>query len=745
MHPELIGRQPLVERVVAHAQACDARLILLPGAPGVGKSALLDAIAERLDAERAWGSPGLTGEPGAALAHLGEPGAAPTQLLSSLLGRSGTGANANAGPAASDAPAAAVLCIDDLEWCDPVSIGMIDRLSREPGTVIVATIGTGFGAGSARFPESVRALSLGDAILSIEVEALTRTEADLLLVRKLGGPIDTALADQFWQRGAGNPRIVVELASGALAARATAEPAAGSPAIELRGGRWCASGWIPTPRLLRDLLLDLIDRVGRGARDGAEWLAGADPVSPQQLEDSPYTAAIRRLIEAGIVQTLMADTEYAATRIQPASRLGFAHPFLAEAVWDRADPLRRREVLRRHRDALKERVKAHAASPSDSDGAFDRVRLALLTLDLGESLPPKEMLAAARIAAGAAELSTAARIATAALKRAKGEARIEAVALAADARMQLGEVDEAVVLLEHELARTRPGVHAILLAGFLHIVLVWGRGDEPAATRMLEAEAERYSPRAPLVREIFAFTIADGLTYAGRPAEALESIAELQLHTGWGGLARLLPTQRFVPQVMARMTQSQAHALTQLGRADEAVALLSDKETRAQLARMAELVPSWRGDYDTAMSHAMSESGDPRAGLAHALKSYRTTQEAGIAWGRAWAALNVGTAHAKLGRLDDAVEWVERAVELARSCNLVDCERIGIGLLCTVEGSRGRLVAPERMDRLAELPPGVGFLWHQDPIGTAWNSFAAGRAAQADEMMETSLLAAERD
>ena len=726
MHPELVGRESLIERVLDAVLTRRTRLVLLVGAPGVGKSAVLDEIAVRLGSARAWGAPGLSTTPGAALAHLAGDAGSATELLGTLLRRrpqQGTASERDEPPGDGEF---STLCIDDLERCDPVSLGMVDRLRREIGFAAIATACGGHGSASTRTPEPLIALA-DDRALVLEVTALDREHSDRLLEARLGGPAHTSLADEIWRRSEGNPRIASALIERGL----DEDPArpgrpAAAPRIGLQHGRWRLNGSIPTPSRIRDRTLSLMDQAAPGTGAAAEWLACAGRLPLARVEASSYALAIRSLIDAGVVE--LVDPEPEGT---PA--VGFAHPFLAEAIWDRVDPLRRREVLREHRDALRGRSGA------------DPARVASLTLDLGERMRTKDLLLAARAAAAEADLETAARLALAALERATGEARVEAIGLAADAQMQMGAVDDSVALLERELTRTRPGVHAILLAGFLHIVLIWGRGDEPAASRMLAAEASRYSARAPLVHEIFAFITADGLTYSGRPAEALAAVAGLHDHTRWGGMVRLLPTQRFVPQVMARVTQSRAHALTQLCRADEAVALLTEEATAERLARMAELVPSWKGDYDTILSHAKSESGDPRAALFHALRAYTATQEAGIAWGRAWAALNAGTAHARIGELDSAVEWYERAVDLARACNLSDCERIGIGLLCCAEGVRGRPVAPERLERLNELPRGVGFLWHQDAVGVAWHAFAAGRTGVAEQTMSDALETAARD
>ncbi|MBN9608016.1 MAG: hypothetical protein BGO26_06025 [Actinobacteria bacterium 69-20] len=695
------GRLRRVDEVLAATQRPGVRLILLTGEAGVGKSFLLDGLATRLGADRAWGVAALKEVPGSALSHLVEPSGTLPELTRAVL--------LQVGPR---------LCVDDLHLADPLSLALIERLLREPGRLVVATVRTRNG----ELPPAVRELAREPWARACEVAALSREELDAFAAGELGGPVDAGLSEELWRRTAGNPLYAGQVLRAAQAGGAVAS----------RAGSWHATAALPVPASLQDAVTDQVSALGDAAIEAAQWLSGLGEIPIERIEPSGRDDAVRQLVDAGMARF----TERPDPSGSPQKLVVFSHPLFREAVWARTDALRRLSVLREH------------VAAERSEARPDAVRLAVMALEVGEPVAPAALLAAARLAAGgtgSAGVESALRLAQAALRDADGEVRVEAAALTADALMQLGRAGEAAGLLERELERLRPGPHAILLAGLLHIVMTWGLGDEPAAATMIAGQAARYSRWAPAVSEVFGFIRADGFTYAGRPAQALALTDHLRIGRIWRALGKLTPLGRLLPQVEARIVQSRAHALTQLARPAEAAELLTTGNTGSRLAELEELIPSWRGNYSTILAHATREAGNPRRGLDHARAAYAATLDTGFVWGRAWAACNIAACWLQIGDLDEAAIWARRTIDTARSGHLVDAERLAIMLLSVAEGSRGHALYASLLDLADTLPTGVGFLWHQHPIGTAWRAYAAGHTSLAATVFAEGLDVAERD
>jgi len=327
------------------------------------------------------------------------------------------------------------------------------------------------------------------------------------------------------------------------------------------------------------------------------------------------------------------------------------------------------------------------------------------------------------------ERTITARLAAAALPRMRGDDRIETIALLTEAQVQYGRLDDAVATMERALADPRPGKASILLAGLYHGILLWGVHDEEAATRMLATQAKRYPRGTPLLKEIFGILEAEGLAYAGRSLEALEVTERIQPRGGlWWKLTGL---GRLGPQVVARIAQSRARALIELGRSGEAAQILSEDDISSRLIELEETIPGWRGGYHSALSHALREDGRPREAVEHALTAVDATHDSGLVRASAWASCQVAASWLYVGDLRLASEWAVRSFEQAGPVGLVDCERLAINIASGADGARGIPARPEYLRRLAELPPGVGYLRQRMVVGEAWRAYADGRREEA--------------
>jgi hypothetical protein len=275
------ARADLVDDLVALAGEAGVRLILLTGPAGVGKSFILDAVADRIGADRAWGTPGLAEVPGSALAHLVEPQDSVPQMIRSVLVGVGK-----------------LLCVDDLDTCDPLSQSLIERLVREPDRTVVATIRTGLGQeGVGPVPQIVASVAGEPWTRRIEIPPLGREESDSLVKKILGAAVDAQVTEAVWRQARGNASNTETIVREALAPGATSR----SP-ISLANGRWTLIGSLPTPTGLADAIAGQVRGLGEDALEAAQWLAGAGVAPLARAESSGRGETLRLLEAAGIVR-----------------------------------------------------------------------------------------------------------------------------------------------------------------------------------------------------------------------------------------------------------------------------------------------------------------------------------------------------------------------------------------------------------------------------------------------------------
>lgn len=262
-----------LEQAIADARDGRARLVLVTGEPGIGKTALAFEVARRAAAAgarvatgRAWEGPGapafwLWRE---CLRELGEELALPSAVVGDEARFAALEAIvARVRSAARDAPVVVVL--DDVQWADVPSLlaaKLLARTARHDRVCVLATM---------REPDE----SSGEAAV---VLGALRREATLLPLRGLARDDLAALAqargvdaddaiDALADATSGNALFAVELLSDRAARHALGEGHA-----------------VPAPRGIRDVLHRHLARLDEEARDVVAWAAvGGDPIDEEAL------------------------------------------------------------------------------------------------------------------------------------------------------------------------------------------------------------------------------------------------------------------------------------------------------------------------------------------------------------------------------------------------------------------------------------------------------------------------------
>jgi DNA-binding CsgD family transcriptional regulator len=518
--PQIRGRheeQAALDALVSRVRSGQSGALSVSGEAGVGKTALLDHVAQRagasVRAERMVASESemelvyaglqqLCGHMMRSVAHLPAPqrealevafglreGSAPSPFLVGL---------AVLGLLTEVATEKPLLClVDDAQWLDDASARAIAFVARRLDAESVAI---------------VLAMRVVDAefadLPQLVVTGLGDEDARELLRFSVPGRIDRRVRDQLIAEARGNPLALREL------------PRALSPA-EIAGGFSLASS-MPLERRIEQSLLAQLEPLPEPARR-LLLLAAADPTGDPEL--------LWRASAALGLGSEDLDAAQRADALVVGTRVGFRHPLVRSAVYRSALPAQRRDV----HAALAE------ATPEERDPDRRAWHRASATLQPDEEVAADLERSAARArtrggaAAAAAFMERAAELTPAPGRRAQrliaaAEAKHDAGAPEAALRLLDSASDHPLTALQEALIarlraraqyavrRDRSGPHALLAAArglepldpalardtymeALAAALFGGRLGDPGeleivARAILEATADDTSERA---------------------------------------------------------------------------------------------------------------------------------------------------------------------------------------------------------------------------------------------------------
>ena len=525
MHAAVRGRQSecaVLDDLLASARAGRSRALVVRGEAGIGKTALLDFLAEAAAGCRVARAAGVESEMELAYAGLHQLCApfadrierlpAPQRdALSIALGlRDGEPPNRFLTGLAvlgllSDATEAApvVWLVDDAQWLDAASSQTLAFVARRLGAESVAMVFTMLDPVDEDNFSGIDELVLG---------GLSERDARALLDTVLTGPLDERVRDRLVAETGGNPLALLELPRGLT----PAEMAGGfglpdSSSLTSRIEESFRRRLAPLPESTRTLLL----------------VASAEPAG----DPVPVWRA------AGALGIDPAGRTAAADLVDFGAQVRFRHPLVRSAVYRAASDEERRRAHGALADATDPDVDpdrrawhhAHATAGPDEDVAVELERSA------GRAQRRGGLAAAAAFHERAAELTPEpARRARRALAAAESKQR----AGAPDAALRLLAVAEAGPLDELDHAR------AELLRAQVTFAVTRG-GDAPP---MLLAAAKRLEPLdAALARETYldafaAALFADRLTRGGGTRE----VAQAVLAADWGDSSQRSPRARDV-------------------------------------------------------------------------------------------------------------------------------------------------------------------------------------------------------
>lgn len=358
--------------------------VLLLGEPGVGKSALATAVRGSLDSTPVGAVAGryassgtsfevfsavLVDSPGDAAGQ--QPLSAPlvARLVAERLG------------ASTDHPG--VLFVDDIHLLDALSAQVVLQLATD-ATVIV--IGTAPGADV--LPPAVERLWHEGRSECIELVPLDDESVEAVLEAVLDAPVDEATVRRFCSRAQGNPLLLRELVTAALA----------GGGFRRKRDTWTLTGPLVVSSGIRAVMSRRLAGVEEDQREALEALAAAEPLR---------LAAAERLVGGELLDLLEAERLVVVRDELAGPVVACAHPLYGDVLRESLP------LLRRHRLRL---TAARALEADPAPTAHELVRAALWRLDAGQPDTPARLLAAAR-AARPLSLETAERLARAAHRR----------------------------------------------------------------------------------------------------------------------------------------------------------------------------------------------------------------------------------------------------------------------------------------------------------------------------------------
>jgi DNA-binding CsgD family transcriptional regulator len=636
----------VLDQLLDAVRAGESRPLVVRGEPGVGKTALLDYLAEHASGSRVAHASGVEAE--MELAYAGVH-----QLLTPMLDRLerlpgpqrealATAFGLSSGPApdrflvglavltilAEVAEEHPLLClVDDAQWLDQASAQVLGFVARR---LVAESVGLLF---AARAPSSELA-----GLPELVVEGLPEADARALLAAALSGPLDAPVRDRLVAETAGNPLALLELPRGLTPA-------------ELAGG-FALPDAMPLAGRIEASFRRRLEVLPEETRS-LLLVAAADPVGDPVLV---WQAAERLGIRAAA-----ATPAAAAGLLEIGTRVLFRHPLVRSAAYRSA--------------ALQERQDVHRALADVTDPALDPDRRAWHRAQAAPG-PDEDVAAELERSAGRAQARGGVAAAAAFLQRAVAltvdpARRAERTLAAAQASLQAGAFDAALGLLTtaeagplDELQRVRVD---LLRA---HIAFASGLGSN--APPLLLQAARRLEPFDPeLARETYliAWAAAVFAGHLGGPNDLLEICHAV----------RRLPPPPGTPRPLDLLLEGLALLITE-GRAAAAATLLRAGKVLADIP--VEDVLRW-GWMATAASNAVWDDDSTRAIAA---RHVQVVRDAGALAQLPMPLLALGTVTAWSGDFAGAASMSAEAESIAAATG----SRMPPSIALRLVGLRGR-------------------------------------------------------
>jgi DNA-binding CsgD family transcriptional regulator len=413
----------VLDRLLAAVRVGESRALVVRGEPGVGKSALLDYVAERASGSRVARAAGVQSEMELAYSGLNQLCAPMLDRVDRLPEPQRDALRTAFGLAAGAAPdrflvGLAVLSllsdvageeplfclVDDAQWLDQASAQALAFVARRLGAESVALIFAVRGPSAEQNFAGLRELAL---------DGLSDDDARALLASVINWPLDERVRDRIIAETHGNPLALVELPRGLTPAQLAG--GFGMPSIVALPSRIEASfarRLAPLPAATRRLLL----------------LAAAE-----LLGDSSVLA---RAADGLGIKPEAADAAESEGLVEFSVQVRFRHPLVRSAIYRSASPEQRREAHQALAEAIDPQLDpdhrawhfAQAASGPDEQVASELERCAerakargglaaaaaflersaALTLDEGRRA--RRALAAARVMAQSGAFDAAQRL-----------------------------------------------------------------------------------------------------------------------------------------------------------------------------------------------------------------------------------------------------------------------------------------------------------------------------------------------
>ncbi len=242
-------------------------------------------------------------------------------------------------------PQPVLLCMDDLQWADPLTVSLLEYLLRQPpGQLRLATVAAvRDGSDSEAVQRTISSLARLGRLTRVALGHLTKDDT-VALVRHLSPPGVAADPDHVYSQTQGHPLYTVELVA------------------MLRDGAGGTND-VLVPPTMQNLVLDRLERLGQPAAAVADTLAvfGREARLDQlvritHLPDGEVVGALGKLGQAGVT----AETAE--------GHVGFRHDVFRQVVLERM-PATRRTYLHRQAyaallDDLPETAGGNAETPS---------------------------------------------------------------------------------------------------------------------------------------------------------------------------------------------------------------------------------------------------------------------------------------------------------------------------------------------------------------------------------------------